>query len=85
MVRYWEGYVEQVVGIDNMNDFTDKDVLYNYQADSIRFENALSDGDIIKFSGYKKYLVMAQVEDADSINAFGLRENLLEIALLKIS
>lgn len=72
-----EGYVEQVVGIDNIDDFTDKDVLYNYQADSIRFENALSDGDIIKFSGYKKYLVMAQVEDADSINTFGLREKLV--------
>jgi hypothetical protein len=79
------GYVEQTVGIDNIDDFTTKDVLYNYQADSIRFENALADGDIIKFSGYKKYLVMAQVDDAESIALFGLREKLIRDSTIEDS
>lgn len=71
------GYVEQTVGIDNIDDFTSHDVLYNYQMDSIRFETALADGDLIKFSGYKKYPVMAIVSDDSSIGAIGLREKLI--------
>ena len=71
------GEVEQVVGIDNIDSFTDKDVLYNYQMDTLRFENNLSDGDIVRFEGYKKFLVMAEVEDVESVAQFGRREKLV--------
>lgn len=71
------GLVEQTVGIDNIHDFTSHDVLYNYQLDSIRFENTLNDGDEVKFAGYKKYPVMAIVSDDASINLIGLRERLV--------
>lgn len=69
--------IEQDVGIDNINDFTDYDVLYNYQMDTIRFENSLNDADIITFSGNKKFPVMAIASDDDSISMFGLREKLV--------
>ncbi len=68
------GYVEQNVGIDNIDDFTTDDVLYNYQSDSIRFENSLDTGTLIKFAGNKKYPVMAIVSDDASIALIGLRE-----------
>lgn len=66
--------VAKVVGIDNIDSFTDKDVLYNYQMDSIRFENNLTDADEVKFSGYKKYPIISVVSDDASINLIGLRE-----------
>ena len=68
------GYVEQNVGIDNIDDFTTDDVLYNYQSDSIRFETNLTAGTLVKFAGYKKYPVMAIVSDEPSISLIGLRE-----------
>ena len=68
------GYVEQNVGIDNIDDFTTDDVLYNYQSDSIRFENNLVAGTLVKFAGNKKYPVMAILSDDASIALIGLRE-----------
>ncbi len=68
------GYVEQNVGVDNIDDFTTNDVLYNYQSDSIRFENNLVAGTLVKFAGNKKYPVMAILADDASIALIGLRE-----------
>ena len=71
------GFEEKIVGIDNIDEFTSVDVLYNYQAESIRFEAPLNDGDEIKFSGNKKFPVMAIVEDTASVSEIGLREKLI--------
>lgn len=65
------GYVEQEVGLDNIDTFDDKDVLYNYQQSSIRFENPLADETLLKFTGYKKFPVTAIVSDDDAIAALG--------------
>ncbi len=76
-LQVWVNDIEKTVGIDNIHDFTSHDVLYNYQLDSIRFENTLNDGDEVKFAGYKKYPVMAIVSDDASISLIGLREKLV--------
>jgi len=70
--------VEKTVGVDNIDNFPDKDVLYNYQADSIRFASNRTDGDKIRFSGFKKYPVMAIVSDDASIALIGLREKMID-------
>ncbi len=69
--------VEQNVGIDNIDDFTNFDVLYNYQDYSMRFENNLASGDLVRYTGYKKYPVMAVVSDEESIALIGLREKMI--------
>ena len=69
--------VVQVVGVDFINDFTDKDVLHNFQDQSFRFENALTDGDVIEFSGNPKIRVFAIAEDSDSKNAYGVQEKMI--------
>lgn len=61
------GYVSKNVGIDNIDDFTTDDVLYSFQDQSFRFENALTDGNKIRFSGNPKINVMAIAEDDVSI------------------
>jgi hypothetical protein len=71
------GPVAQDVGIDFINDFTEDDVLYNYQEQTIRFENDLSDGDIIAFSGNPKVPVFATSEDSMSVAKYGKREKLI--------
>ncbi len=63
------GYVSKNVGIDNIDDFTTDDVLYNYNSQSIRFENNLANGNKIRFTGNPKARVLAIASDADSINA----------------
>ena len=60
-------YVSKVVGIDFIDDFTTKDVLYNYQDQSFHFNNPLADGNKIRFTGNPKVDVMAIAEDSDSI------------------
>lgn len=77
--------VPQVVGIDGLDDFTTKDVLYNYNDKSIRFENNLTDGDIIEFSGYKTFYVKAIASDYPSILAYGLRQKLIRDDSIKDS
>ena len=69
--------VSQDVGVDFIDDFTTKDVLHNFQDRSFRFETALSDGDVIEFSGNPKIRVFAIAEDSDSKNAYGLQEKII--------
>lgn len=71
------GFVSQSVGIEFIDDFTSKDVLYDYSNASIRFAGALSDGDIIKFSGFRKIRVLAVSEDPTSIAQYGRRSKLV--------
>ena len=69
--------VLQDVGIDFIDDFTSDDVLYNFQEQTIRFENALSDGDLIEFTGNPKIPVFAISEDPVSIGLYGVIEKLV--------
>jgi hypothetical protein len=71
------GFVAQNVGIDFIDDFTSDDVLYNFQDQMIRFENALADGDQIRFSGNPKVPVFAVAEDPVSIAEYGYVEKLI--------
>lgn len=71
--------VAQTVGIDNINDFTSYDVLYNYQEKSFRFENNLSDSDVVEYSGNPKTPVLAIAKDSASIAKYGIEiEKLIE-------
>jgi hypothetical protein len=73
------GYVAQNVGAEFLQDFSDGyDVLYNYQDDSFRFETALTDGDLIEFSGYPKYRVLSIATNDESIAKYGLRGKLIK-------
>jgi len=71
------GFTAQNVGIDFVDDFVSDDVLYNFQEQSIRFENPLSDGDQIRFTGNPKIRVFAVAEDPASIAAYGKIEKLI--------
>lgn len=71
------GPVAQNVGIDFVDDFTSNDVLYNFQEQMIRWENALSDGDVISFTGNPKRPVFAVSEDPISIAAYGRIEKFI--------
>ena len=71
------GFVSQDVGVDFINDFTTDDVLYNYNERTIRFENALADGDRIRFSGNPKRRVLAAADDAASIATYGTKEKII--------
>lgn len=67
----------QIVGIDFINTFDDKDVLYNFQEQSINFENPLSDEDEIFFEGNPKVPVFANAQDPESIATYGLKEKMI--------
>lgn len=69
--------VSKTVGIDFIDDFTAKDVLYNYQDYTIRFENALTDGDVIEFSGNPKVRVFAISEEPSSVASYDQIEKLI--------
>jgi len=71
------GFVSQDVGIDFIDDFVTRDVLYNFADANVRFENALSNGDKIRFSGNPKVRVFAVAEDSVSIAAYGRIEKLI--------
>jgi hypothetical protein len=71
------GYVAKSVGIQFIDTFATKDVLYNYNDDSIAFASALSDGNKIEYSGNRKYPVLAVASDPVSIAAYGLKEKLI--------
>jgi len=71
------GFVSQTVGIDNIDDFTTKDVLFNFEEKIIRWENPLADADEIRFSGNPKIPVLAISSDSVSIARFGLREKII--------
>lgn len=67
----------QSVGIDHINDFTTDDVLYNYNEKTIQWENALTDADVITYSGNPKVPVLAVAEDAESIALYGVNEKII--------
>ena len=71
------GFVSKNVGVDFIDDFTTDDVLFNFQEKIVRFENALADGDIIRFSGNPKIPVFAISEDSNSIASYGIIEKLV--------
>lgn len=70
--------VSQTVGIDYVDDFSTKQVLYNYNDKTIKFQNNLADGDVIAYSGDPKVRVLAIAADATSIGIYGVREKLIE-------
>jgi hypothetical protein len=69
--------VSQTVGVDFIDDFTNKDVLHNFQDQSFNFENSLNDGDVIEFSGNPKIRVFAISEDTVSKSKHGTIEKLI--------
>ena len=69
--------VVQTVGVDFIDDFTSSDVLHNYQSQSFRFENVLTDGDVIEFSGNPKIRVFAVAQNAGSVSDYGVIEKLI--------
>ena len=71
------GYVAQTVGIDFIDSFDTKDVLYNFQEKMIHWENNLADTNKIKFSGKPKVPVFAVAEDPVSIAEYGVIEKLI--------
>ncbi len=70
--------VGQNIGVDFIDSFPAKDVLYNYNERTIKFQNNLADGDVIAFSGYPKVRVLAIASDAASIALYGVREKLIQ-------
>ena len=74
--KYADIYVEkngviQTVGIDNIDDPTSFNVLYNFQEKFITFTPALTAGDDIVVYGEAYIPVIAQARDAVSIQAYG--------------
>jgi hypothetical protein len=67
----------KTIGIDFVDDFATKDVLYNYEERMIRFGSNLADGDVIEFSGSPKTPVLAIASDAVSIAAYGQKEKII--------
>lgn len=70
-------WTEQSVGVDFINDFSNYDVLHNYQDQNIKFENALSDGDKLRISGNPKVRVLAVGIDTESRAKYGEIEKIL--------
>ncbi len=69
--------VSKTVGIDNIDSFPAKDVLYNFTEKIIRFNAVLADGDQIQFSGNPKVPVLAIASDPASIALYGAKEKLI--------
>jgi hypothetical protein len=69
--------VSKTVGVDFINDFSSYEVLHNFQNQSFRFENPLTAGDVIEFSGKPKIRVFAISEDSDSKEAYGAQEKII--------
>jgi hypothetical protein len=70
--------VSKNVGIDNIDNFTTDDVLYNYEMFMIRFQNNLNAGDKILFSGNPKTPVLAIAEDGSSVVKYGPIEKIIK-------
>ena len=65
------GFVSKTVGKDFEDDFTGFDVLHDFENRSYRFNAALNNGDIIRYSGNPRVRVFAGAEDSASIIALG--------------
>lgn len=72
------GYASQTLGIDFIDDFTTKDVLYNYNERTIKWGSALADGNKIRFTGNPKVRVLAVATDDPSIALYGRKEKLIK-------
>lgn len=66
--------VEKTVGVDNLNDFTEYEVLWNYNERYIRFETAPALGSDIEVSGSPLFPVLVKVEEPTSVSLYGERE-----------
>lgn len=72
------GFVSKTVGIDFIDDFSTKDVLYNYNERTIKFNSALADGNRIRYSGNPKVRVLGVASDPASIALYGTKEKLIQ-------
>lgn len=73
----------QTVGIDNLDTFATVDVLYSFNDKSFHFENNLSDGDVVEFSGNPRLRVFAISENLPSIALYGAIEKLVRDETIK--
>jgi hypothetical protein len=71
------GFVPQTVGVDFIDSFPAVDVLFNFQEKTIRWENPLGAGDIIRFSGNPKIPVLAISGSASSEALYGRRDKVI--------
>lgn len=76
-------FVAQGVGVDFIDDFgtatgTTISVLYNYQTQSIRFQNSLTTGNRVRFTGNPKVPVLAIAEDTPSVAQYGAIEKIIK-------
>ena len=67
--------VTQTVGLDNINDFTTKDALYNHNEKLLRFDptSPPANGDTIEFTGDPLLPVLVQRADTASQAIYGVR------------
>ncbi|MDP2654902.1 MAG: hypothetical protein Q8Q08_12850 [Candidatus Omnitrophota bacterium] len=66
------GPVTQTLGIDNVDDIADFDVLFNFQEKLLRWQTAPADGDIVEITG-KPYLpIVVSEADLGSIATYGV-------------
>lgn len=72
------GFGAQTLGIDFIDDFTTKQVLYNYNERTIKWAAALADGNRIRFTGNPKVRVLAVATDDPSIALYGRKEKLIK-------
>lgn len=63
--------VEQTVGVDYLNNFTDFDVLWSYGEKYIRFENPPDADAVVSITGIPLFQILIQREDQDSIDEYG--------------
>jgi len=70
------GFVAETFGIDNIDDPTSFDWLYNFQEKAMKLASATipSAGNKIKIRGFPKIPVIIQTRDNVSISEFGVRE-----------
>jgi hypothetical protein len=76
-------FATQGVGIDFIDEFgtasgTTISVLYNFQMQSIRFENELTTGNKVRFTGNPKVAVLAVAEDSASVALYGVIEKIIK-------
>jgi len=66
--------VSQTVGIENLNDFTSYDCLWDYNQKYLRFENPVTLGHVVASSGTPLIPVLVKVRDPESIEEYGIKE-----------
>jgi len=72
------------VGVDNLQTFTDGfDVLWSYGEKYIRFENALTSGDVVEITGTPLIPVIVKLNEPSSIGTYGIRQLKIDDASIK--